>query len=108
MKIHEEDLVDWEPLVMRFIAATEVPADRRLALGVFLEDWFRKNADAKRADCDIRAWNVDAQELTASCEHLTRSALRRLTKALERRFPEIDHVRIGITFDGVPSGLDFK
>jgi hypothetical protein len=108
MKILEEDLVDWEPLLMRFISVAELPDDRRLAVGAFLEDWFRTNAAAGRADCDIRFWNVDADELTASCEHLTRAALRRLTRALDRRFPEIDYVRIGVTFDGVPSGFDFR
>lgn len=108
MKIIEEDLVDWEPLLMRFQSSSAITADRLNALGKFLENWFQTNSDAQRADCDIRSWNVDASEMLAACEHLTRAALRRLTKALGRSFPEIDSVRIGIAFDGVPSGLDFK
>jgi hypothetical protein len=108
MKIFEEDLVDWEPLLMRFDSSTSIAADRQAALCAFLEDWFQTNAAAKRSDCDIRFWNVDGDQLSASCEHLTRAAFRRLTKAIDRRFPEIDIVRIGIAFDGVPSGLDFK
>ena len=108
MKIIEEDLVDWEPLRIRFQSSKSLARDRQTALCDFLEEWFQTNADAQRSDCDIRFWNVDPDELSASCEHLTRSALRRLTKAIDRCFPEIDAVSIGIAFDGVPSGLDFK
>jgi hypothetical protein len=108
MKIVEEDLVDWQPLLMRFDSMVTIADHRRAALCAFLEDWFRTNAEAERSDCEIRFWNVDADHLTASCEHLTRAALRRLTKAIDRRFPEIDTVRIGVAFDGVPSGLEFK
>jgi hypothetical protein len=108
MKIIEEDLVDWEPLFIRFHFPTPLASDRHVALCDFLEGWFQTNADARRSDCDIRFWNVNTDELSAACEHLTRSALRRLTKAIGRRFPEIDAVRIGVAFDGVPSGLDFK
>jgi hypothetical protein len=108
MKIIEGDLVDWEPLLMRFQSSLAITADRRTALGDFLENWFQSNSNAQRADCDIRYWNVDPANMSAACEHLTLAALRRLTKALVRRFPEIESVRLGIEFDGVPSGLDFK
>jgi hypothetical protein len=108
MKIIEEDLVDWEPLVMRFDSSRSIAADRKADLCAFLEDWFRTNATAKRSDCDIRSWNVDVNGLSASCEHLTRVALRRLTKAIDRRFPEIDVVRLGVALGGLPSGIDFN
>lgn len=93
---------------MEFDSSVTIATDRQADLCAFLNDWFQTNAAAKRADCDIRFWNVDAARPVASCEHLTRAALRRLTKAIQRRFPEIDTMRIGTKFDGVPSGLDFK
>ena len=108
MKIIEEDLVDWEPLLIRFVAVDQLRTDRRAELAAFLEQWFKENAAAQRSDCDIRYWDVRIDDLTAICEHLTPAALRRLLKSLGGRFPEIGHVRIGVALDGIPSGLDFK
>jgi Sulfatase-modifying factor enzyme 1 len=108
MRIVEEDLVDWEPLRIRFIPKSQFHDPHRFAME--LENWCQTNAGQTRSDCDIRYWKIIQTTpplIEAICEHLTKKALRRLAQHLSKRCPELDHLVIGDHLHGQSAGLSF-
>lgn len=108
MRIIEEDLVDWEPLRIRFVPKSTFPDPTAFARDV--EEWLRANAEKTRSDCDLRYWDVSANEvgaIEAVAEHLTKNSLQRLARHIAKRHPELDQIVIGERIDGAPTGLSF-
>ncbi|HEY8504605.1 MAG TPA: SUMF1/EgtB/PvdO family nonheme iron enzyme [Gemmataceae bacterium] len=111
MRVIEEDIVDGEPLEMRFVTRPDTPPERVTALASHLKEWFLENAGEARDDCDLRYWQVKVAEpcvVEALAEHLLQGALRRLSESVENAFPEVDELRLGVPVAGIPSGLDFE
>lgn len=108
VRIVELDIVDWEPLQMRFVPSG-VFSDREAVIS-HLQSWFADNAAATRPDCDIRSYKVlqsESPSIAAVGEHLTKKALRRLVNSIARRFPELAVVEIGEKIEGFPAGVIF-
>src|SRR5688572_7053800 len=108
MRIVEVDLVDWEPLRIRFMPKAKI-ADPEL-LAAEIENWFTTNAAKARADCNLSYWQIISKtsaQVEVACEHLTRKALSRLGRDMAKRCPDLDHLVIGEHLDGQPGGVSF-
>lgn len=106
--IVEEDLVDWEPLRIRFVPKSSF--DDPDSLAAEIEDWLKTNAVNPRSDCDIRYWEIsrrDSSLVEAVCEHLTKKALRRFARHISKRCPDLERIIVGEHIDGYPRGLSF-
>src|SRR5262249_39518261 len=108
MQIIEEDLVDWEPLRIRFLPRSKF-ADPHL-LATEIANWCKTNAAKKRADCDIRYCEVvsrNAAVVEVVCEHLTKKSLGRLGRDVAKQCPDLDRIVIGEHIEGCPDGVSF-
>src|SRR5487761_1219135 len=120
MRVVEEDLVDWDPLVMRFIFKSPVGIGRREALAAFIDEWFATKT---------RAWLTASEAggppqifveyfgsttsgynaVEASANRLLLDWVQNLTEAVERSFLDVDHLRLGVSIAGptVRSGFEW-
>jgi hypothetical protein len=108
MQIIEEDLVDWEPLRIRFLPESRF-ADPQL-LAAEIANWCKTNATKKRSDCDIRYWEVISRNsavVEVVCEHLTKKALGRLLRDVAKQCPDLERIVIGEHLEGCPDGVSF-
>jgi hypothetical protein len=103
MRIIEEDLVDYEPLVMRFVAEAPLRASVAKKLASFVTEWFDRAAAADPQGWhwakEWRAW-IDGREVFACCELPPPGALPALAADVEAAFPRIVEIRLGTALAG--------
>jgi hypothetical protein len=108
MRVVAEDLVDWQPLVIRFIPKGKF--DDPSMVVACLEAWCQENTAKAKSDCDLRFWKVTLASdgmIEAIVEHLTPKSVARLARSIGKSCPELDHVKIGEPLKGFPAGLKF-
>jgi len=120
MRIIEEDMVDWEPLRMRFIFKDPVADGRREVLVAFIDDWFgekeKRRLAARGAGTEPQPFvkdycgaNIDgATAVETHAELIPPEWLQELTGAVERSFPDVDHLRLGFPIEGPTVRSGFK
>ena len=119
MWIVEEDLVDWEPLLMRFIFKEPVAAGRREALVAFIDDWFGGKANQWLAAREAGApperlvqyggARIEGDvAVEAAADLIPIEWLQELTDAVERTFADVDHLRLGTSVTGPATRSDFE
>jgi hypothetical protein len=119
MRIVEEDMVDWEPLRMRFVFTEPVVAGRREALVAFIDDWFGAKAKQWLAAREVGAppeplgeycgANIaDDVAVEAFADLIPIEWLQELTEAVELDFADVDHLRLGVSLTGPTDRSDFE
>lgn len=119
MRIVEEDLVDWEPLRMRFIFQKRVGASRHKTLVAFIDEWFATKAALWPAEREAGARPQPSVEyLGASvvgqtavetfANRMPAEWLQELADAVCSSFPDVDHLRLGLPLVGPTERSGFK
>ena len=119
MRIVEEDLVDWEPLLMRFIFKIPIAEGQREALVVCIDEWFGEKTQqwlaAREAGAPPARFveycgsNIQGDAaVEASADLIPPEWLQELVEAVERSFPDVDHLRLGIPLAGPTARSEFK
>jgi|SRR5215469_11243256 len=119
MRIVEEDLVDCEPLHMRFIFKHPVGEGRREALRTFIEEWFDAKARqwiaAHQAGAQQQIFvefcgaHIDGDDaVEAAADLMSPEWLQGLTEAIDRSFPDVDHLRLGMPLSGPATRAEFE
>ncbi len=111
MKIVNEDVVDWEPLNIRFRTERKLTEDEANDLVRFIQTWFD---DTSKANPGVwrfaKEWQVtlDLQgEVTASCELMPSDAVMALSTAIEEKYPIVRELRLGLPLRGPVAAKDW-
>jgi hypothetical protein len=107
VKIEKSDVVDWEPLSLRFVP--ETPGNRVIADAVMtaINAWFQDTQQNPPKDVWLKYWETQAAEdgtVAAKCEFVSESAVLRLAKDIASRFPQYHRVILGSEMPGVQRG----
>lgn len=104
IQIIEEDFVDWEPLVMRFHAQTELSPAEADRLAQSIASWFDQSAiDDPITWKHAKEWHAEVADgniVEATCDLMPSQAVPLLAAAVEREFPTICELRLGYQFEG--------
>lgn len=99
MEIVEEDLVDWEPLIIRFNSRKRLSRKESLRLATFVQNWFDKTAaENPNSWRTAKEWNAsieDGGSVVARCEFMPPEGIPLLAAAVGVQFPVIDQLRLG-------------
>lgn len=111
IEIVEEDFVDWEPLIMRFVSQAPLSNGQAERLAEYIHDWIdlsaESNPDSWRFAKEWTAKVVDQGCIEVSCDLMPPEAIPALARAVEDRFPTIYEVRLGYPAAGMGSNLDW-
>ncbi|MGH7135128.1 MAG: hypothetical protein ACREHD_05265, partial [Pirellulales bacterium] len=96
---------------MRFIFKEPVATARCEALVAFLNQWFRDNPPPEPDNYFFHYWGakvVDPASVVSKAEHMPPELLEPLAASVESAFPEVDHLRLGVSVIGAAAGHDFE
>lgn len=98
MKVVHEDIVDWEPLQMRFrLKGTPTP-DRCNSLASFIVDWMRQRETEepeKWRFCEYAAKVLPSGTVEAFCELMPADEVEQLARAVGDSFDFVAELRLG-------------
>jgi len=105
MKITYLDMIDWEPLKMKFIPKRRSQPDTNAA-SAFIQSYFKECAEEDLdPDCPIREWDVrvgPSGSIIALCEFISEDRIHDLANSLVARFPQYVKVELGERAKGLP------
>jgi hypothetical protein len=97
MQIIPREIVDWEPLHVALLLKRKAKPSK--ALADFIPPWLESRSANHICECTIKDHYVGVSpekgRLTFSCEWMCENCLKALAEALEKQFPEVDHIEIG-------------
>jgi len=107
VKVVENDLLDYEPLVMNFVSSKTITNSQSKQIQSFIVAWFETVvADNPKEWCAAKEWtaNKSAENtITVTCDLMPSQAVEVLAAEVERAFPEFIELHIGnSTAEGLP------
>ena len=107
MKIIEEDVVDFEPLIMRFTGDEAISDLVAADAAAYICDWFDRTAAANPVEWSFaKEWAATANgdgTVVAQCELMPAHALASLADDVGAQFPVFTELRLGTQIDGPTS-----
>jgi hypothetical protein len=111
IKIIEEDLVDFEPLVMRFHGRERLSPTEAKRVAQFIISWFNQNAASDPGVWRFaKEWKAEVSQdgvVRATCDLMPPETIPLLAAAVEHAFPSLREVRLGHVIKGANSGYDW-
>lgn len=112
IQIIYEDQVDWEPLIIRFIADSEMSRSEPQDIARFLQHWMDRAAEG---DPDLwrsaKEWGAgidDDGAVSVCCEFFPHQEIERLAEELAAKYPQISEMRLGMPLEGPAFINDMK
>ncbi len=109
MRLTKLDIVDWEPCVLWFIFSQELPPDDQFR--DFVEIWLRARRNVSTCMCTYRY--AELQKEPAKNAHVIRAewvceqCAQALADAVERQFPGLQRVELGLRNEPRDTATDF-
>ncbi|QDV19104.1 Formylglycine-generating sulfatase enzyme [Gimesia panareensis] len=112
IQIIYEDLVDWEPLQMRFIAGSDLTRSESEDIARLIKDWMDRAAEADPELWEMaKEWGAGVEAdgtVTAACEFFPPQEIERLAEELTVNCPQIAEMRMGMPLEGPACIKDTK
>lgn len=92
------DIVDWEPLIMKFVAEEDTSIKYLNNVKKLLEEWFALYAENPTGDIQPKYWDVrfiKGSIIIAKCEFITENGVKILSEVITNKYPKIKILILG-------------
>lgn len=111
MKIRYLDIVDWEPLKMRFVATRRTMPAVPKAIEFIRNSFHRLSTQSPEPEFPLNYWEVKkgrGNDIIVLCEFISERGVMELAESVAGRFPEYAKVELGEKGRGLPASDDLQ